>query len=262
MKSIIYIFIGMILFTSCEQIIELDLNENTSKIVIEGSITDQSGPYFVKITKSTTLSEQGQSPTIDNAEVTISDDQGNNEKLDFIGNGVYQTKNLQGVSGRTYLLSVNAESNFFTAQSRMPEIVVLDSIKIVKSSFAGEIDYDFIPIYTDPETKGDQYRFILSINGKLMKSHFVLNDNVENGVENSQHLQNIMELALIPGDEVTVQMQKIDTNVGLYYATLVQNTDTGPGGGATPSNPPNNISNGALGIFSAHTVQQKSAAIK
>ncbi len=55
----------MILFTSCEQIIELDLNENTSKIVIEGSVTDQPGPYFVKITKSTTLSEQGQSPTIE-----------------------------------------------------------------------------------------------------------------------------------------------------------------------------------------------------
>lgn len=262
MKAIKYIFICMILFTSCEQIIELDLNENTSQIVIEGNITDQSGPYFVKITKSTPISEQNNPPTIDNAEVTISDDQGYSEMLEFIGNGVYQTKKLQGVSGRTYSLTVKAESKIYTAQSKMPVLVVLDSLKIVTSSFGGEIDYDFIPVYTDLASIGDHYRFILSINGKQMKSHFVLNDNIENGSVNSQHLQNIMELALIPGDEVTVQMQKIDTNVGLYYATLVQNTDTGPGGGATPSNPPNNISNGALGIFSAHTVQQRSAVIK
>jgi len=95
-----------------------------------------------------------------------------------------------------------------------------------------------------------------------MKSHFVLNDNIDNGSVNSQHLQNIMDLSPIIGDQVTIQMQKIDANVGLYYATLVQNTDTGPGGGTTPSNPPNNISNDALGVFSAHTVQEKSAVIK
>jgi hypothetical protein len=34
-----------------------------------------------------------------------------------------------------------------------------------------------------------------------------------------------------------------------------------PGGGITPNNPPSNISNGALGIFSAHTTETRSVTI-
>jgi translation initiation factor IF-1 len=261
MKSILYIFACLLFFTSCEKVIDLDLKENQSKIVIEGNITNEAGPYYVKITQSTVLSDTSKTPTIHNAVVAISDNQGTTETLTFIGNGTYQTKNLRGMVGRTYTLTVKIGTETYTAQSTMPVLVPLDTIKLATNTFGGEIDYDFIPVYTDPATTGDIYRFLLTINEKLMKAHFILNDQVENGVVNKQHLQNIMELKLKTGDVVKIQMQKVDSKVGLYYTTLVQNTDTGPGGGTTPNNPPNNISNGALGIFSAHTVQEKSVVV-
>lgn len=262
MKSIIAIFASLLLLTSCEQIIDLEVNKNQSKVVIEGNITNQAGPYFVKITKSIALKETSQIPTIDNAEVTISDNEGHTETLKAIGGGTYQTSGLVGKIGNTYTLSVKIGVETYTAQSTMPEAVTLDSLKITASSFGGELDYDFIPVFKDPATFGDFYRFLLTIDGKLLKSHFIINDQVENGVVNGQNLQNITDLKLKPGDSVKIQMQKIDSRVGLYYSTLVLNTDTGPGGGTTPNNPPNNISNGALGIFSAHTVQEKSTLIK
>ena len=68
-------------------------------------------------------------------------------------------------------------------------------------------------------------------------------------------------VTLKPGDLITLKMQCIDKKVALYYTTLALMGDSGPGGGTTPNNPPTNITNGALGIFSAHTVQEKSKVL-
>jgi hypothetical protein len=58
-------------------------------------------------------------------------------------------------------------------------------------------------------------------------------------------------------------MQSIDHTIFTYYSALLEiSGDGGAGGGVTPSNPPSNINNGALGYFSAHTVQKKSIVIQ
>ncbi|WP_374459435.1 hypothetical protein [Chryseobacterium taeanense] len=57
-------------------------------------------------------------------------------------------------------------------------------------------------------------------------------------------------------------MQCIDESVYTFYSALLEISDTGTGGGITPANPPSNISNGALGYFSAHTVRKMSAVIQ
>lgn len=117
-------------------------------------------------------------------------------------------------------------------------------------------------MYADPLAKENTYRFVLSVNNKIINQHFVQNDAVTNGVVNTQRLEadeNIVKLK--PGDSITINMQCIDNRVALYYTTLALMGDSGPGGGTTPNNPPTNISNGALGVFSAHTVQEKSKIV-
>ena len=56
---------------------------------------------------------------------------------------------------------------------------------------------------------------------------------------------------------VSVEMQCISKSAHLFFYTLSQQSGAGPGGGTAPSNPPNNIIGGALGLFSAHTTQTK-----
>ena len=63
------------------------------------------------------------------------------------------------------------------------------------------------------------------------------------------------------GDKITVKMQCIDDAVYTFYSALLQ-LSGGGGGGVTPTNPPSNISNGALGYFSAHTVSVKTIVIE
>ena len=66
MKNLFYIIAAAIIFifTSCEKVIELDLQDNAAKLVIEGNITDGEAPYYVTLTQSLTLSETGAYPIL------------------------------------------------------------------------------------------------------------------------------------------------------------------------------------------------------
>ena len=263
MKNIISIILITLVFTSCEKVIDVDHKDNQSRIIIEGNITNEDGPYFVKITRSISLEEAGPNPVINDAIVTISDNAGNSETLTSQGNGMYRTNTLHGVEGRTYTLIVNTENQAYTGQSSMPQLVPFDSIKVEEIVVFGDTEYNLIPVYYDPFEKGNNYRFVLSVNDTLINQHFVQNDDIKNGAVNSFMLEiDDDDLKLVKGDSVSITMQCIDKNVGSYYTALAQMADTGPGGGTTPNNPPNNISNGALGIFSAHTVETKHVTIR
>jgi len=259
MKNILTVIFSALLFVSCDKTIDLDYKANQSKIIIEGNITNDAGPYFVKITKSISLTSTTGYPTIDDALVTIKDNAGNNETLTPQGNGLYKANNIIGTQGRTYTLTVKTQNETYIAESTMPQQVLFDSIKIEKLYMLGDTSYNIIPVYTDPITIGNSYRFVLLINNKLEEQHLIQNDEIKNGLVNTLRLEiNDDDLELKAHDTITLNMQCIDKKVALYYNTLMLMADNGPGGGTTPNNPPTNFSNGALGVFSAHTVQQKS----
>lgn len=263
MRNIISILLIALLFTSCEKTVGLKYKSNQSSIIIEGNITNEAPPYYVKITKSISLKDTGNSPTIDNAVVSISDDAGNNETLTPLGSGIYQTNTLIGTEGRTYTLTVQAENQTYIAQSTMPQQVTFDSIKVQTDIITGETEYSIIPVYNDPLVKGNYYRFVLWLNNKLINQHLVQNDEAKNGVVNTVRLEiNDDDIEFKQGDSISIQMQCIDKNVSAYYTTLALMGDSGPGGGTTPNNPPSNISNGALGVFSAYTVEERAKILQ
>lgn len=260
MRLPIYIIVLSILLTSCEKVVDLNLGANNPTLVIEGNITNQPGPYFVKLTKTVSFTDASVYPVVSNATVIITDNAGQKDTLVYTTNGIYKTNTLQGVSGRTYSLTVIAEGKTYTTQSTMPQNVVLDSLKYNPIQFGGTIIHTAIPIFTDPVARGNNYQFVLKINNVLDKTYLVDNDNVTNGQIYARPLFS-NDIEIKPGDNVQVEMRCIDANSYTYYYTLSQAQTDGPGGGTTPTNPPNGISGGALGLFSAYTTQTKSIII-
>lgn len=65
---------------------------------------------------------------------------------------------------------------------------------------------------------------------------------------------------LEPGDAIELDLQCIDRNVYRYYYAFGQNLGEG-GPPVAPANPPSNISNGALGVFSVHTSSKRMAKV-
>ena len=106
--------------------------------MIEASITDQPGPYFVKLTRSINLNELNVYPVVENGIVIISDNTGIKDTLKYSKQGIYKTKLIQGVYGRTYNLEVNVDGKKYTATTTMPSKVNLDSLRINTFSITGE----------------------------------------------------------------------------------------------------------------------------
>lgn len=260
MKLLVCLIAVALLFTSCEKVIGLDLGTNDPTLVIEGNITNQSGPYYVKLTKTVSFDQSNNYPPVSNATIVITDNAGQRDTLVYTNDGIYKTNNLMGIIGRTYNLTVITDGKTYTAQSTMPQNVLFDSLRYNPFQFGGSTQHTVIPVYTDPSQLGNCYRFVMKVNGVLDKTYLVDNDNVNNGQTNQRPLRTT-DIEVEDGNIVQVEMQCIDASSYTYYFTLSQAQGNGPGGGTTPSNAPNGITGGALGLFSAYTTQTKSILI-
>ena len=90
MRSIIYLYCTILFFASCDKIITLPIKDNETKLVIEASITDQPGPYFVKLTRSINLNETNNYPVVENGIVIITDNTGIKDTLKYAKEGHLQ----------------------------------------------------------------------------------------------------------------------------------------------------------------------------
>lgn len=268
MKKVLFIILSLFLVFSCEKEIDLNLEDQSGKIVIEGNITDQSGPYFVRITRSVAFTQENEYPPVENYYVNLSDDLGHSEILEYVGNGYYRTTFMEGQPGRTYTLKVLVEGKEYIAKSTMPEAVNFEGLEQDSYLVAGELSYTLLPIFTDPPTLGNRYLFRYAVNGRSKTNFLEFSDNVNNGLPNQRPilLPNDDEdgsVKVKTGDLITVEMNCIDDKVYTYFSALLQlSSGGGLGGGVTPTNPPSNISNGALGYFSAHTVRVETKVIE
>lgn len=264
-KIILTSLVSAFIFSSCTKEVDLALKTTEPKIVIEGNITNEPGPYTVLIRKTVNFSDPNQFPGISGATVIISDNTGITETLTETGPGIYKTNVLVGVPGRTYTLKVVAEGKNFTAVSIMPQVVNLDAVEFDPSSSSGNSgvpEYSTLPVFTDPAASGNAYRFMQTVNGKIDKTYFVLNDNTFNGQKNEQLLFN-PDAEIKEGDTVKVEFWCIDKSTYDYFYTLSQFNTDGPYS-TTPTNPPNNIKGDvvAYGIFAAYTTQTITAVAK
>jgi hypothetical protein len=264
MKKISIIIASIFSLMSCEKEVDLDLNTANSKIVIEGEVA-QDQLATVKLSKTVNFSDANNFPAISGAEVTITDNLGVTEILKETSPGIYSATKLKGEIGKNYTMIVKAEGKTFTAISKMPNPIKLTGLKTQLSTFAAPgqevTNYVIYPQFIDPVEIGNNYRFIQSNKEKTDKSIFVANDNVGNGEPNTRPLfSQSFEVKL--GDVVMVEMQCLDKPVFEYFYSLLSIANNGPGGGATPTNPVSNISNGALGYFSAYTSQKITVEVK
>ena len=254
------LLLALVGLSSCEKVITLDLNTEGKKVVIEGGVSNQAGPYTVRVSQSADFYQAGTGEVIPNATVMISDNTGATETLTYAGNSAYQTKTTQGTAGRTYTLRVTANGATYQATSTMPSAVPLDTLTY-EAQALGDIIY---ANYTDPAMAGNNYRWVMYVNDKQQGDVFAVNDRLNNGIRTRQALFLASPNApdLTTGDRIRVDMQCIDAPVYDYFFGLGQVLGSGNNQAATPANPSSNLSGGALGYFSAYSVTTNDLTIK
>lgn len=257
-RTILFTFVAAsALLTSCQKVIELDLNSSAPQIVIQGNVYDQPGPYEVKISKTINFDEPNIFPQVTGATVTISDNTGYSEDLSESIDGTYVTSSLQGVPGRTYTLTVKADGKTYTASSTMPTPVNIDNLYMKKAIFG---DVELLTIdFLNPANTENYYRVIQFVNGEQKTGFNIISVNTSEPKLTSYSFMSLnASTDLVSDDEITVWLECIDKRVYEYFRTA------GSDGGqsASPSNPTSNISNGALGYFDACSIRSKAIIIQ
>lgn len=166
---ICFSYVIFLALTSCLDRIDIGTPDSKfSQIVVDGFISDERGPYTVKLTRTLGIEDDLRLARPFSAQrVTISDNTGNSQDLDEVELGVYQTKpfgTFRGVVGREYTLRIEARDG--NVYQSMPEKIEpagkIDTVYYELISFKpadGPTEYGF-NIYLDSHTANNSDNYL------------------------------------------------------------------------------------------------------
>ena len=274
LKNIFFIFlISFIGLSSCTERIDIDLDTERVRLVVEGNITDIDDNQFVKLTETADYFSNSPPKTISSADVKINDgeqsfalNESNTEA------GIYlMPDGFSGVQGKTYELSINLKQEVggytdYSALSTMPPLS--DDIDSISVEWFTQFQGWAVRLYAQEPPREDFYMFSGMRNGELITDSIhevnISDDRLYNGNYTSGAIVLLFnEEQLEPGDSFTL----ILSNITKDYASFVTELQTEiqfkePMFSGPPANVSSNISNGAAGWFTAYPSAFTTAIVK
>ncbi|MBC8052517.1 MAG: DUF4249 domain-containing protein [Sphingobacteriaceae bacterium] len=131
MKALnIFSILFIIFFSSCEDVIDVDIAEGKKTLVVEGWLTNKNEPHVVKLYYTGNFGGSVNFTAVSNAVITLSDNAGNTEQLQEVTPGKYQINNLKSVEGRIYTLAIQSLAGNYEAKAEVKRLSMpLDSLK-------------------------------------------------------------------------------------------------------------------------------------
>lgn len=231
MRKLTYLFFVFILVVSCEDSIQVDLDSEDPKLVIDASINWLKGtlgneqsiklsltaPYF-----NDTL------PPANNASVSITDT--NNTSYIFIEDGTtgsYRNSNFSPQLGETYSLTVLYNGEIYTGSETFKSVVPFDFIEQSNTGgFSGE-DVEIKAYYTDPANEENYYFFEFLSDIPIIPVLEVYEDRFTDG---NQIFGYYTEEDLTADDVVTVRNYGVSEQFyNFMFILLQQNSEEGGG---------------------------------
>ncbi|MBW6478181.1 MAG: DUF4249 domain-containing protein [Bacteroidales bacterium] len=116
---------------SCQEIFEPQLNVDRQYMVVDGMITNDYGPHYIRLFYTKPLTDIDAYNMVTDATVDILDNQGNVVRLLEINKGIYETpSDFKGEVGVEYILDIITDdgAHFQSDPQILPQPVVLDSL--------------------------------------------------------------------------------------------------------------------------------------
>ena len=162
--KILVFLIVISLFQACIEEFSPKITAYANLPVIDGTITNEPGPYIVKLSKSLAVDDLGYFP-VTGANIKISDNLNTEETLTEIKPGVYSTDSMgiRGIVGRKYRITVKIEDK--TYQSNFEELKNpsgIDSVYTkIESKETAEGNFEGLQFYINTEDTNDKNRYFL-----------------------------------------------------------------------------------------------------
>ncbi len=261
--------IGLIiifLLSSCQKVIDVNLNDADPQYVIEAPMFEGVHDFKVHITKTTSYFDNENPTAVDGAVITLKDPNSSTITLTPQGMGWYQISNFNAIPMTTYQLDVFIDGKSFTANSSMPFRTSIDSLTTREFGGFGPPNPDagtelLLVHLKDSVNVKNYYRVIITKNDTLLNKpihYYIFDDMVRDGLQIDAP---IFTSIFKKGDKVDVELLGMDAEVYDYFTTLSEVLSGDANTGAAPANPNSNFSNGALGYFAAYSSSKMSITI-
>lgn len=248
-KYIITLIAIVFAVSSCEEVIEIDLNSTNPALVVEGYLY-KNQVARVYLTETANYFSLDDPVPIENARVSLTADSINSEELVNLGGGNYIGAEIIGTEGTNYTLEIEWEDNIYSGSAYLPvqpEILFMDLIEFQPAPQA--------PVFTQISStwkdvsEMDDYYYVKYIQNDTVLKDFYFTFPDQIAIEDTIEFTNPVQ-SFIPGDHVVVQVYAIDEPLFNYFNQLNDALGGGMAMSSTPYNPTSNI-NGAMGYFAA-----------
>lgn len=250
MKSFILLFVVFFFAVGCRKEIDVDLNDANPKMIIEANYNATDSVVQVCISTTSSYFDAFQVNYINDAVVTIQDENGSPIVIPFTSDGLYILSNYPPTEGSNYTITVTHNGVDYTSSSQlMPAMELLPStVAFQEASFFADEGYWITYRFQDPVGLGNCYKLIATYGGKRYDRYDEFakgNDKLTDG--------NLVERPLIEpfqiGDTVILELQSVNQKIVEYYNQL---SSSSSGFNAAVGNPDYLWTNNALGYFSAY----------
>jgi len=159
---------ALITFHSCVDPFTPSLDTREKSLIVEGQISDDPGPYEVKLSLTEPYLSQNINLPVENATVKVTDDQGNTFPFPHTNRGIYRSDSLtfRAQAGRTYTLIVQfGNDREYRSQPELlraaPGIDTAFTRFVETTDLNGVVTYSFdvFAVTTDPAASTDFYRW-------------------------------------------------------------------------------------------------------
>lgn len=234
MKKLSILLIALFLITSCEDVVEVDLNDSDPRLVIDASINWFKGTtgneQTIKLSLTTPFFSEEEIAAND-AIVLISDI--NNNTYNFIENGstgFYKNNTFVPQIEQQYFLTVTYNNETYTATETLKSVVSIDEIEQKNDGgFQGQ-DIELKALYTDPiETENYYFFEFIAPIGPVPELE-VYEDRFTNG---NQIFGFFTDEDLEPGMEITIRNYGISQRFYQFMFTLLLQSEGTDGPFAT-----------------------------
>ena len=275
-KSIIFLLTISALFVSCEDIVEVKLdNKDIGLYAVEAKITTDNNPY-VFLYKSQLVSSDKDYPTVSGAKVVIADNSAPQKSITLQESnerkGLYIPKQgdvFLGEQAREYTLTITVDGVTMKSTELLAKVEPIDSIQIRPSSRGDKLFLGLFTYGKEPAGLGNYYKWDIYVNKRYLNSSdnlIIASDELVDGnyidgleIYTDFHDPNKPEdMTIQLGDTVQVKQTSISKFGYLYYYQMVNQGRTGGLFSVPPANIKSNIisSDGrpVLGVFTANDV--------
>jgi hypothetical protein len=261
------------LLTGCQDVVSINVPQGQPVLAVDGLITDQPGPYTVKLTKTAAYFDNQPLAPVAGAVVRLTDSQGGQEVLREQAPGTYVGNQLQGHIGNSYVLDIKAEGEEYQAATEIRRSQVIDSVGTVyreKSTFGADTTGFYMIYYAqEPVGKGDYIRFKRFKNGRLLNGPGQLTTSSDELVDGNYLRVEFGNPYLARGDRGTIEINSLTADYYHFLAEIRTQTDNRGLIAPSPANVRTNVKNVnpsstkiAVGYFAGCAVRSTSVTIR